>query len=184
MLCHLCNKNPATIHIQEFVNGEKKTLHICAQCAASKALGDSAINPFNLAELIYNISEKMQFHDSAQDNSDGEESGPLKDISAIVCKNCGWTVEKMRENAGRLGCAECYKAFSDLIKPSLEKLHRGTMHVGKKPGNERSGSPQQMLEMLRLQKELQELVMREEYEMAADIRDKIHKLKEEMEKND
>ncbi len=40
------------------------------------------------------------------------------------------------------------------------------MHVGKKPSGDRTGSPQQMLEMLRLQKELQELVMREEYEMA------------------
>ncbi len=183
MLCHICHQNPATIHIQEFINGEKKTLHICAKCAAAKASGDSALNPFNLAELIYNISEKIQIPGLEPISDETDEEEVELDASKIVCKTCGWTIEKMRQSGGRLGCADCYKAFAELLKPSLEKLHRGTMHVGKKPSGDRSGSPQQMLEMLRLQKELQELVMREEYEMAADIRDQIKKLKEEMEQS-
>ncbi len=75
MLCHICHQNPATIHIQEFINGEKKTLHICAKCAAAKASGDSALNPFNLAELIYNISEKIQIPglEPISDETDEEE---------------------------------------------------------------------------------------------------------------
>lgn len=181
MLCHLCHKNPATIHIQEFVNGEKKSLHICAKCAASKASGDSALNPFNLAELIYNISEKIQIPGLEPLADDDNELEADLEAAAIICKTCGWNVDKMRRSGGRLGCSDCYKAFAELIEPSLEKLHRGTMHVGKKNSGERNGSPSQMLEVLRLKKELQEMVMREEYEMAADIRDKINQLQKQME---
>ena len=33
MLCQICKANPATIHIQEIVNGQTNTLHICPECA-------------------------------------------------------------------------------------------------------------------------------------------------------
>ena len=31
MLCQICNKNPATIHVQEIINGEKKVFHLCGE---------------------------------------------------------------------------------------------------------------------------------------------------------
>jgi protein arginine kinase activator len=66
---------------------------------------------------------------------------------------------------------------------ALENMHRGKLHVGKKPGADVSDeSPRLMLEVMNLQKELDELVQREEYEKAAEIRDKINDLKKKLEK--
>ena len=33
LLCELCNKNEATIHITKIVNGVKKEANICSECA-------------------------------------------------------------------------------------------------------------------------------------------------------
>ena len=40
MLCQICKANPATIHIQEIVNGQTNTLHICAECAKKRNLAE------------------------------------------------------------------------------------------------------------------------------------------------
>ena len=57
MLCEICNKNEATIHIQEIVGGKKKSLHLCSACAAAKQHGAGMdIGPFDLAGLLYKLS--------------------------------------------------------------------------------------------------------------------------------
>ena len=38
MLCQICKKNPATVHVQEIVNGEKRIMHFCAECAEKKSM--------------------------------------------------------------------------------------------------------------------------------------------------
>ena len=36
MLCDICKKNEATVHIKEFHNGQCETHHLCAECAGKK----------------------------------------------------------------------------------------------------------------------------------------------------
>ncbi len=178
MLCKICNKNPATIHIQEIVNGEKKTLHICAGCAAQKSKEDPVLNGFNLAEMLYSLSGQMgaQEGDKQEQPKDGEEVLPLS-----VCPKCGWDSARFRKT-GRLGCANCYSVFEDIVIPALANMHRGSFHVGKAPGaagSSGSESGRRMLELMKLQKELEDHVRREEFEKAAEVRDRINALKAE-----
>ena len=59
MLCQLCKAKPASIHIQEFVNGEKHALHICADCARKRA---GMANPFDdphLQEMLERLSQTL-----------------------------------------------------------------------------------------------------------------------------
>ncbi|MBC7195602.1 MAG: hypothetical protein H5U37_08105, partial [Caldisericia bacterium] len=35
MLCDICKKNEASIFITELINGEKKTLNLCFECASN-----------------------------------------------------------------------------------------------------------------------------------------------------
>ena len=44
MLCEICGKNEATIHIEEITDGKSKTLHLCGECMAknSRRLPDNA----------------------------------------------------------------------------------------------------------------------------------------------
>ena len=57
MLCEICKKNEATIHIQEIIGGQKKSMHLCSSCAAAKQQGEGLdLGPFNLAGLLYKLS--------------------------------------------------------------------------------------------------------------------------------
>ncbi len=176
MICEICNKNPATIHIQEIVNGEKKVLHICAECAAKKSSDDPMLQGFNVAEMLYNLSGQFGLPFSP------EPQKPSNHEVELECPVCHWTSEDLKKN-GKLGCEECYNVFKGVIASALKTMHRGTLHVGKTPGETPENSTgQAMLEIMNLQKELDELVQREEYEKAAVIRDQINKLKEDMKK--
>jgi protein arginine kinase activator len=180
MLCDCCKKNEATIHIQEIINGEKKTLHLCGQCAAKKSQSDPTFDfgGFNLAEMLYNLSENLNIPGLEAPSQEKEQES----AQSLVCPNCGWDIAGLRKT-GRLGCPECYNTFRKIIMEALENMHRGKLHVGKKPGADVSDeSPRLMLEVMNLQKELDELVQREEYEKAAEIRDKINDLKKKLEK--
>ncbi|MFA6104137.1 MAG: UvrB/UvrC motif-containing protein [Victivallaceae bacterium] len=182
MLCDACKKNDATIHIQEIISGQKKTIHLCGECAAKKSGDNPAmeIGGFNIAEMLYNLTEKLNipgFQQALQQG--GAAPAPEK---ALVCPACGWTTEGLR-NSGRLGCPECYNTFRDILEGALENMHRGKLHVGKKPGSDSSDeSPRLMLELMNYQKELEELVQREEYEKAAKVRDTINELKKKIKK--
>ena len=82
MVCDICKKNPATIHIQEIAGNEKKNLHLCQECAQKKAQEDSSFQALNLAEVLYNISNQLS-PGNVQPNPDTEHSG-------IFCPSCGW----------------------------------------------------------------------------------------------
>ncbi len=64
MICEICNKNPATIHIQEIINGQKKVLHICADCASKKSTENPLLQGFNVAEMLYNLSGQFGLNET------------------------------------------------------------------------------------------------------------------------
>ncbi len=177
MICEICKKNPATIHIQEIVDSQKKSMHICTKCAEKKT--DNSLlfdGKFNLAEVLYNISEHMGLPGfELEDFGDAVEDDSSDDKTKITCMKCGWTLSQLRK-LGRLGCPQCYKSFSDVLADAFETMHRGKLHVGKKPGGSIDESSTVMLEIMNKKKELEELVKREEYEKAALVRDQISAL--------
>lgn len=63
-------------------------------------------------------------------------------------------------------------------------MHHGALHVGKSPASMADGNNdnRKVAELMALQKELEELVQREEYEKAAIVRDKINQIKQELHK--
>jgi protein arginine kinase activator len=181
MICELCHERQATIHIQEIVGSEKKTLHICSHCAAEKKIDDSALNGFNLAEILYNLSAQMM--QSAPKGQAAGAGGKGKAAAAgaptLVCAACGWDSHRFRET-GRLGCGACYAVYRELLGKALKSMHRGTFHLGKHPGtHEGTGGGRLLAETMRLQKDLEECVLREEYERAAELRDQINALREQ-----
>ena len=95
MLCQICNKNPATIHVQEIINGEKKVFHLCGECASKKAETEPILQSFNLAEMLYNFT-----NEKAAESADApEDAAPA---AAVKCGTCGWDTERFRKT-GRLG---------------------------------------------------------------------------------
>ena len=179
MLCDICKKNPATIHIQEIAGNEKKTLHLCQSCAQKKAQEDSSFQALNLAEVIYNITNQLQ--------TENPQPKPEPEHSGIFCASCGWDYASFRKT-GRLGCPDCYQAFYDTLKSVIGAMHRGTTQTGKIPAAFSGPLPEKIAanvavlrkELEKLQKSLTIAVSNEEFERAAILRDKISELKEQL----
>lgn len=174
MQCNICNKNDATIHIQEVINGAKKSLHICQGCADNKGLNVAGLNGINLAELFKSVHNTLAPKQTAIKAPQDTNISIQPDLQ--ICSSCLWDSEKLKKT-GRLGCSECYKAFSGILNHSIPNLHRGFSHVGKKPNSSPHGKNEAMVDLFRLQMKLDKLVQSENYEEAALIRDKIKDLK-------
>lgn len=160
MICQVCNKKKATVRVNEIQkDGTHKQVHLCDDCA--KEYGVSLKFSFN--ELLGNLI--------------GSQLGETKKGSKVKCPNCGLNYDEFK-NIGRLGCPKDYEVFKRNLDPLLEKIQSGLQHVGKVPANIGERMHRQQ-EMNRLMRELEVAVSREDYEKAAELRDSIHKLREE-----
>ncbi len=169
MQCQECGKRPATLHFTKIVNGEKTELHICESCAREKG------------ELIPGTQSGFSIHNLISGLLDFETSGAsamAKQQAAIKCETCGMTYAQFSK-IGRFGCSHCYKQFAERLDPLLKRVHGNTVHVGKVP--KRAGGRLRMRrEIDRLKKEMQSRIEREDFESAAQLRDRIRELEKEM----
>ncbi len=157
MLCDLCHKNIATVHLTEIVNNKVAELHICRKCAKLKT--DELKQQLNISEFLSSIIGMDEVH---------------QEPATIKCSFCGMTFEDFRKK-GNLGCAHCYISFKRRLIPLIKKVHGAIYHKGKIPKAVRKDS---IIEgkLTILKQRLKRAVELEEYEEAADLRDKIRKL--------
>ena len=88
--------------------------------------------------------------------------------------------------SGKIGCADCYETFYDKLLPLLERLHGKTNHVGKIPNSfeEIAKEENTQNETEKLKAELDEAVKAQNYEKAAELRDRIKELESEGNKDE
>jgi len=91
------------------------------------------------------------------------------------CGTCGFTLTDFQK-VGRLGCADCYRAFSGEIMQRLPSMHKGLIHAGYMPAGL---AKQQALrnELSDLEAELLVAIEEEDFEKAAKLRDQISSIK-------
>ena len=163
MLCDICNKSEATVHLTEIVNDQVTKLHLCEVCAKEK--GAEMEEHFGLNDLLAGLV----------DLGSGLEA---ETAETIKCPNCGLTYQNFRK-IGRLGCSECYEAFKKQMGPILKRIHGSERHVGKVPL--KSGKVQDEANVLReLRMRMEKAIQFEEFEEAARLRDEIKKMEEKL----
>jgi protein arginine kinase activator len=162
MLCDVCGKNQATVHLTEIVDEQMTELHLCEGCAHKKSAAME--QQFGLSDLLAGMAEF-------------EKPNLEKEVAAVKCPNCGLTYADFRK-IGRLGCGECYRAFGRYLTPLLKRNHGATQHVGKAPF--KSGKvvrkKEKVADLSALKEKLQRAVSAEAFEEAARIRDQIREL--------
>lgn len=199
MLCERCKIREANIQYTELINGVKTEHHFCTQCAREMDFGPYAAifdSEFPLGKLLSGLLGIGE---------DQEE----KKAQQIVCPTCKTSYGEFIKNS-RFGCPDCYGVFDLLIGENIRKLQGNDTHKGKyprfhyvKPGLDQetealagadgsgltagdpgtSGEAVDVQEQIRvLDARLHEAIAREEYEVAAQCRDKIKELKEGIEK--
>lgn len=154
--CQRCTK-AAVLHITELLEGESKALHLCESCAQDYLTSV----PVGAAE------DDLEDDDLVDDSAIAEDF----DDDTGSCTSCGITFREFRKQ-GRLGCPHCYAVFTTELQPLLENIHGDSEHVGKCPRRAPDSSVRQY-ELIRLRKELQSAIDSEQYETAAELRDKI-----------
>lgn len=168
MLCTNCNKNTATIHLQQFVNGKKVELRLCQECAASK-FNNPVLN--NITEAIFkDFLEQMQ----VKFNANQGLFNSLQIIHPVQCTNCLMTYEEFK-SGGKLGCEACYQSFSREVEALLKNVHGSMRHEGKIP--KRLGTEIVFKRTTdELRKKLKQAIEEENFEEAARLRDEIRTL--------
>ncbi|MFC2340964.1 MAG: UvrB/UvrC motif-containing protein [Selenomonas artemidis] len=169
MLCEECGRNEAIVHIVQIGPGGRSEKNICMSCAA------------RYGETILRAQQQnVSVNDFLRGifGSGDEESETADDAVHTNCPNCGMRFQDFSQ-AG-IGCSVCYETFHHELQPLLRRIHGSSVHRGKIP--HRSGSAivlRQEAEQLRIR--LKEAVAREEYEKAAEYRDRIRHLEQQME---
>jgi len=161
MQCQICQKNEATIHLTEITDGVRSEMHLCEHCAQEEGIAVKSQIPLNelLSSLLAAQPEDDElFGDSGQKHS---------------CPHCGFTLEQFRKEAV-LGCPYDYEVFEKSLLPLIEKAHGGkTSHHGKIPSKTPADTKKQIL-LCTLRERLETAVKNEDYELAAELRDKIN----------
>lgn len=162
MLCQNCQKNEANMHMKRIINGSATEVHFCSDCARSLGYGDS-FGSFGLG-----------FSDLFSDLL-GRSEKTLSGSSTLRCSLCGKSFSDIAES-GRVGCAECYVTFYDKLLPTLRKIHGKTTHQGKAPENFSETVQMPQVDVNDLKEQLKLAIEREDFELAAQLRDEINAL--------
>ena len=173
MKCEICHSNDATTAYTHIVDDAKKTLLLCANCIP-KSKGDAEAKPSkvpgeqDVPVLVKKV--KVEFG-----------TAPAPEASAVGnCDECGMTYQQFKK-VGRLGCHRCYAVFGAQLERLLKRIHGADAHCGK--GRIEKGAaprPAEALDLLR--SELSDAVKREDFERAAQIRDRIRTIEAESER--
>ncbi|MBY0461460.1 MAG: UvrB/UvrC motif-containing protein [Gemmataceae bacterium] len=156
MKCQVCD-NPATVHLTDIVNAQKRELHLCERCARERDLIPAAPGPqIDLKALLNLLAGPFP-------PASGLLPAPRPAAEPSACAECGMTVAEFKAG-GRLGCAHDYDVLRATLEPLLERIHRGLEHAGKAPRAVRVGV---------WKKQLDAAVAAEHYEEAARLRDLI-----------
>jgi protein arginine kinase activator len=157
--CDKCGK-PATVHLTEIADGNKVEKHLCEDCAASEGITIKSSLP--ISQLLEDFIL---------------QSAGREDTSDLRCDVCGLSFAEFRQR-GSLGCPNDYDAFAEALDPLLRQAQEGAgQHIGKVP--RRAGADQaKQNAILRLRAELKKAVAAEDYERAAEMRDRLKEMEQ------
>ena len=162
MQCQDCGKKEATVNLTEVINNKKVVLHLCQECAEKRGFRNPLEGvPFPLAEFLASMLTQAQM------------KKPSKEPEA-VCSTCGMNFSDFAKT-GRLGCGSCYLTFRNQLNDLWRKVHGSTQHRGKFPHTTRDVM-KPLWEETKLQEELRKAIEQEDFERAAQIRDRIRAL--------
>ncbi|MFA5319950.1 MAG: UvrB/UvrC motif-containing protein [Candidatus Omnitrophota bacterium] len=164
MLCDICGKIQATVHLTEIVDDQMSELHLCEDCARNKSA--QMEQQFGLSDILAGMA-------------DFDKPSKVAETLSLKCPNCGLTYAEFKK-IGRLGCGDCYAAFRQYLAPLLKRIHGSARHSGKLPEKcgVKSVQPRRKNELQELRQRLLKAVEQEDFEEAARLRDSIRELEE------
>ena len=160
MVCDNCHERDAVVNLTTIENNAVRQLHLCEQCAAERGVETTVAAPKHpLGEFL----QAMQ-----------QQSVPAS-TEAGTCAFCGLTMKDFRET-GRMGCARCYTTFESSMRELLRRVHGGPRHIGRTYRAPKEEVLEKAGILGELRDKLRRAVEQEQFEAAADLRDRIRVL--------
>lgn len=169
MLCQDCKKREAQVHLTQIVNNEKSSLSLCKECAAARGFHSPLDNmPFPLAEILSGMATANL------------TASKIAETTELECKECGLKFDEFTR-LGRFGCGYCYVAFRTRLEHIMRKIHGASLHRGMGPISIGQPTPDEKIQVKeeeRLETKLAEAIESEDFELAAEIRDKLKSIRQ------
>ncbi|MGK0198455.1 MAG: protein arginine kinase activator, partial [Yoonia sp.] len=87
MLCNVCNKNEATVHLTQIVGEKMQKVDLCEGCSKEKGVGDPT--GFSLADMLLGLGTSQEMEEAAG--------------ADLKCPACKYTQADFKKT-GRFGC--------------------------------------------------------------------------------
>ena len=160
MICDSCKERDAVVHLTQIVDNAVTKLDLCEKCAAEKGVETSAGAPQ---------------HPLGQFLADAQQQTSIPAAEIGRCTFCGASMKDFRAS-GRLGCPRCYTTFEGSLRELLRRVHGHSRHVGR--GYDAPEPERREQDSIRgeLRERLRRAVESEQFELAAELRDKIRVL--------
>jgi len=150
VICQRCGKNRAVLHTYCISNNQLIDVHYCEECGKIQNCGENGYIDDSMQNLLEGLLQSAR-----------NENYSIPDKKCEICGTSAREILKSRF----LGCPNCYEIFSDVIDihdNGEKKLYRRSEFID-------DNSEQ----LLVLRKRLMEAVQLEDFESAAQLRDRI-----------
>jgi protein arginine kinase activator len=167
MLCNRCKKRQASMFLTQVINSQKIEGHFCEQCAQE-------ISGFQFNYEVHGIFNK--FLTGLLGNELNTQLN--HQVHQQRCSKCELPFNLFMKN-GKIGCSNCYNDFKEEMLDLLRRIHGSNNHIGKIP--KRAGVDIKLeREISQYRNEMQIAIKSEEFERAAELRDKIKSLEQKI----
>ncbi len=169
MLCQSCHSNQSTIFITRTVDGRTVELSLCPECAEKQGHLQDFQEPFSFHQFVWGMMNGEKKPSTADETTHDEPT----------CAECGLSLSEFSKR-GKFGCENCYSAFASHLPVILKNFQGGNfLHSGRKPNQfqpkQEEIDPIRALtqELAEMKIQLQNHILAERFEQAAEVRDKI-----------
>ena len=160
MICDDCRERDAVVQYTAVKDNSVVQLHLCEQCAAERGVETSVATPKHpLGEFLQAVQQ---------------QSVPAS-ADAGKCPFCGLTMKDFRAT-GRMGCARCYVTFEPSMRELLRRVHGNPRHTGRAYRPPKDEVLERASVLGELRERLRRAIEQEQFEVAAELRDRIRVL--------
>lgn len=154
-ICEKCGENPANIHIRQILNDQESEFYICSKCA--EKIQKQIVSFLKVNNYMMGMMQEVKLENKNK-----------------TCPMCKFDIYKIRK-LGKVGCAKCYEVFEEELAPIMSK-----MNINRIVTDENIIMQKKIDD---LTNQLNQAVVAEKYERAAELRDEIAEIKGEVHDN-
>ena len=157
MLCDVCQERDAVVKVTQVGEQGKTLVQMCERCAAERNIETTvSLSKNPLGEFLLDLQN---------------QTSPTSTDTAR-CNFCNATLRDFRAT-GRLGCAQCYTAFEPSLRDLLRRVHGSSKHLGRRYESPEIAMSEEQTELHELRERLRRAIESEQFELAAELRDRI-----------